>query len=95
MDGLKPYSLDLRKRVVAAVLTGGMSRNEEATQQFGVSIKHGNQLGEAPARDRQRCTGPDGRSQTEGDFGRAPAVGVAADRGWGLSRYAAYVAELA
>ena len=31
----KPYSLDLRKRVVAAVLTGGMSRNE-AAKQFGV-----------------------------------------------------------
>src|SRR6202051_2819210 len=33
----KPYSLDLRKRVVAAVLTGGMSRNE-AAKQFGVGI---------------------------------------------------------
>jgi transposase len=25
-----PYSLDLRKRVVAAMLNGGMSRNEAA-----------------------------------------------------------------
>src|SRR4029077_13179705 len=33
----KPYSLDLRKRVVAAVLTGGMSRNQ-AAQHFGVGI---------------------------------------------------------
>ena len=33
----KPYSLDLRKRVVAAVLHGGMSRNE-AAKQFGVGI---------------------------------------------------------
>ena len=33
----KPYSLDLRKRVVAAVLKGGMSRNE-AARQFGVGI---------------------------------------------------------
>src|ERR1700686_2170529 len=33
----KPYSLDLRKRAVAAVLTGGVSRNE-AARQFGVGI---------------------------------------------------------
>ncbi len=33
----KPYSLDLRKRVVAAVLTGRMSRNQ-AAQHFGVGI---------------------------------------------------------
>src|SRR5258707_9551894 len=33
----KPYSLDLRKRVVAAVLTGGMSRNQ-AAKHFGVGI---------------------------------------------------------
>ena len=32
----KPYSLDLRKRVVAAVLVGGMSRNQ--AQHFGVGI---------------------------------------------------------
>jgi transposase len=33
----KPYSIDLRKRVVAAVLTGGLSRNQ-AAKQFGVGI---------------------------------------------------------
>lgn len=33
----KPYSLDLRKRVVAAVLTGGLSCNQ-AAKQFGVGI---------------------------------------------------------
>ena len=33
----KPYSEDLRKRVVAAVLTGGLSRNE-AAKQFGVAV---------------------------------------------------------
>ena len=32
----KPYSLDLRKRVVAAI-EGGMSRNR-AAKQFGVAI---------------------------------------------------------
>jgi len=33
----KPYSLDLRQRVVAAVLTSGMSRNQ-AAMHFGVGI---------------------------------------------------------
>ena len=33
----KPYSRDLRERVVAAVLTGGISRNE-AARQFGVGV---------------------------------------------------------
>ena len=32
----KPYSVDLRKRVVAAI-EGGMSRNQ-AAKQFGVAI---------------------------------------------------------
>jgi transposase len=33
----KPYSIDLRERVVAAVRTGGLSRNR-AAKQFGVGI---------------------------------------------------------
>jgi putative transposase len=33
----KPYSVDLRKRVVAAVESGGLSRNE-AARRFGVAI---------------------------------------------------------
>ena len=33
----KPYSLDLRERVVAAVMTGGLSCNR-AAKQFGVGI---------------------------------------------------------
>ena len=33
----KPYSIDLRERVVAAVVSGGMSRNQ-AAKQFGVGI---------------------------------------------------------
>jgi transposase len=36
MEG-KPYSIDLRERVVAAVKTGGMSCNK-AAKQFGVGI---------------------------------------------------------
>jgi transposase len=34
----KPYSIDLRERVVAAVLTGGLSCNR-AAKQFGVGIR--------------------------------------------------------
>jgi transposase len=33
----KPYSMDLRKRVVAAVVTGGLSCNQ-AAEQFGVAV---------------------------------------------------------
>ena len=33
----KPYSLDLRKRVVAAVVTGGLSCNQ-AAKHFGVAV---------------------------------------------------------
>ena len=33
----RPYSLDFRKRVVAAVVTGGLSCNE-AGKQFGVAV---------------------------------------------------------
>jgi transposase len=33
----KPYSIDLRERVVSAVLNGGLSRNQAANQ-FGVGI---------------------------------------------------------
>src|ERR1700739_3405217 len=33
----KPYSMDLRERVVAAVKSGGMSRNR-AAKQFGVAV---------------------------------------------------------
>ena len=33
----KPYSLDLRKRVVAGVVSGGLSCNE-AARQFGVAV---------------------------------------------------------
>jgi hypothetical protein len=38
-----PYSLDLRKRVVAAI-KGGMSRNQ-AAQQFGVAISNLDNVG--------------------------------------------------
>ena len=59
----QPYSLDLRKRVVAAI-EGGMSRNQ-AAKQFGVAISTA-WTGCGGSRDRQRCSGPDGRSQAKG-----------------------------
>ena len=43
--------------------------------------QHGDQLGAAVARDRQRCAGQDGRSQAEGDCGRASRLAAAADQG--------------
>ena len=76
----KPYSIDLRERVVAAVESGGLSCNR-AAEQFGVGDQHGDQLGAALAGDRQRCAGQDGRAQAEGDLGRAPRLAVAADQG--------------
>ena len=55
----KPYSEDLRKRVVAAVETGGLSCNQ-AAKQFGVAISTAiNWV--AAAGDRQRGAGQDGR----------------------------------
>ena len=46
----------------------GLSRRQAATR-FGVSDQHGDQLDEAGREDRQRCAGPDRRSQAEDDFG--------------------------
>jgi hypothetical protein len=69
----KPYSLDLRERVVAAI-DGGLSRNQ-AAKQFGIGIS---------TEDRQRCAGPDGRSQAEGDLRRASDLAIATDQGWRL-----------
>ncbi len=65
----KPYSMDLRGRVVTAVEIGGMSCHQAAAQ-FG----HGDCLGATPARDRQRCAGADRRAQAEGNFGRVPCL---------------------
>ena len=62
----KPYSLDLRKRVVAAVVTARLSCNRPA-KQFGVAVST-----TAGWVRRQRETG---KPQTEGDFRRAPCLG--------------------
>jgi transposase len=42
----KPYSTDLRARVVASVLEGGLSRNRAAAQ-FAVAVSTGRRLGQA------------------------------------------------
>jgi len=57
----KPYSEDLRKRVVAAVETGGLSCNA-AAKQFGVAISTAIGMGATAAPDRQRGAQQDGRS---------------------------------
>lgn len=62
----KPYSLDLRKRVVVAI-EGGMSRNR-AAKQFGGAISTA--IGWCSVSRRPAALlRPDGRSQAEGDFG--------------------------
>ena len=79
----KPYSMDLRERVVAAVETGGMSCHQAAAQ-FGVGVSTAINWVTALAGDRQRCARPDGRAQAEGDFGRAPCLVAGAHQGKGL-----------
>ena len=75
----KPYSEDLRKRVVAAVETGGLSCNQ-AAKQFGVAISTAIVMGAPATRDRQRGAGQDGRSPAEGDFRRTPCLAVTEDQ---------------
>ena len=79
----KPYSIDLRERVVSAVVTGGMSCNRAAEAIRG-GHQHRYQLGEARAGDWQRRIRQDGRTQAKADFGRASPLAIAADQGWRL-----------
>jgi transposase len=65
----QPYSEDLRKRVVAAVLTGGLSCNE-AAKRFGVAVST------AIGWVRRQRARQDGRPQAEGDFWRTSRLGV-------------------
>ena len=67
----KPYSEDLRKRVVAAV--GGLSRNE-AAKQFGVAVSTAIGWVRRQRGDRQRGARQDRRLQAEGDFRRTPVL---------------------
>jgi transposase len=56
----KPYSMDLRNRVVAAVESGGMSRNQAAAR-YGVAVSSAVKVGGAFPGDRKRRAGEDGR----------------------------------
>ena len=71
----KPYSEDIRKRVVAAVVTGGLSCNA-AAKRFGVAISTAVGMGTTAAPDRQRGARQDGRPQAEGDFRRTAGLDV-------------------
>jgi hypothetical protein len=73
----KPYSLDPREPVVAAV-EGGLIAPPSCRAVWG---EHGDRLDAALAPDRQRCTWPDGWLQAQSDIGRAPGLAVAADQG--------------
>ena len=63
----KPYPLAFRKRVVAAVESGGLSCNQ-AAKQFGIGISTAIGWVNRLRKTGEPGTGPDGRSQTEGDF---------------------------
>ena len=73
--------MDLRERVVAAVESERTVAVTRRRRSFGVGDQHGDQLGEAASRDRQRRAWPDGRSQAEDDLRRASRLAVAADPG--------------
>ena len=61
----RPYSLDLRERVVAAVEKGGMSRRRAAVQ-LGLG-QHGHCVDAAFSSDGQCCARQDGWTQAEDD----------------------------
>jgi hypothetical protein len=61
----RPYSLELRERVIAAVDQGGLPPGGGA---IWSGRQCGHSLGAALPSDGQHCTGPDGWAQAEGDF---------------------------
>ena len=79
----KPYSMDLRERVVAAVETGGLSRRRAAAR-FGVSYSAAIDWVARHRADRQPGAGADGRPQAEEDFRRLARVAAGALPGEGL-----------
>ncbi len=64
----KPYSIDLRERVVAAVEKGGMSRHRAAAQ-FGVGISTAIAWVKRFRETGSIAPGKIGRLQAEGDRG--------------------------
>jgi hypothetical protein len=79
----RPFSLDLRVRVVAAVEKGGVIAAPGGGPVWAWD-QHGHQLGSALPGNGQRCAGQDGWSQAEGDRRRASYLAVATDQGEGL-----------
>jgi putative transposase len=67
----KPYSMDLRERVVAAVDKSDQSCHRAAAQ-FGVGVNAAVLWVRRFRENGRRCAGPDGRAQAEEDFGEAP-----------------------
>jgi transposase len=92
MEMGKPYSQDLHKRVVAAI-EGGLSRNQ-AAKQFGVAISTAIGWMQRVDETGSVASGPDGRSQAEGGFGRPRGLAVATDQGRRF-HHTRVVAELA
>src|SRR5262245_27636101 len=75
----KPYSMDLRERVVAAVKRGGMSCNR-AAKQFGVGVSTVINWVKLLRETGSVAPGKMG-TQAEEDCGRASPLAVAADQG--------------
>src|ERR1700685_3240350 len=79
----KPYLMDLRERVVAAVEGGGLSCHQAAAQ-FGVGVSTAIVWVRRLRETGSVAPGADGRAQTEGNFGRAPCLVAGAYEGKGL-----------
>ena len=75
----RPYSMDLRDRVVAAVETGGLSRHQAAAR-FGVGVSTAIRWVQSFRRTGSTAPGRMG--------GRRPRKLVGAHRGWLLARCA-------
>jgi len=69
----RPYSLDLRERVVAAVERGGLSRRE-AAERFGIGVSSAIRWVERARKTGSAAPGQNGRAQAEGDRGGAPGL---------------------
>jgi hypothetical protein len=88
----KPYSVDLRERVVAAVETGRCLPLGSGA--IRLLRQHSHSLGAALPTDRQRCAGSDGRAQADVDCGRASClVAGAEERDFTLRGLLAELAE--
>src|SRR3954454_5114134 len=76
----KPYSVDLRKRVVAAI-EGGMSRNQ-AAKQFGVAISTAIGWMQRVEQTGSVAPGQMGGHKPKAIFGRVRGLVIAAYRSW-------------